>query len=261
MVPKKVRTYRLLLFSAFLVLILAATTVTRNSVFRDNVSFWADATEKSPGKQRTHHNYGCALAEAEQHAAALREFRKTLAMKPDGSVLLGYLLIEMGISYYKLEDYDQAIRLWQEALRRKPDSAELLNNLAMGFLKKKRNADALAYAERALKIEPSFADALSTLGQIHLAMGNSEAAIHWSLLALEKQPAVVSLYWDAIEVLEKTGCHALAGEYARRVALLEQDARSRQRVHKYMESIKEMQVNFRYLENPVCSAGKNRGND
>jgi tetratricopeptide (TPR) repeat protein len=259
--PKKVRTYWLLLFSAFLVLILIATTVTRNSVFRDKVSFWADATDKSPGKQRTHHNYGCALAEAEQHAAALHEFRKTLAMKPDGSVLLGYLLIEMGNSYYKLEEYDHAISIWQEALRREPDSAELLNNLAMGFLKKKRYADARKYAERALDIDPSMADTLSTLGQIHLAMGNSEAAIYWSLLALEKKLDVVSLYWDAIEVLEKIGCYALAGEYARRVALLAQDAPSRQRAHKYMKYIKELQSGFRYLEKPVCSAGENRGND
>jgi len=256
---KQIRTYGLPLFSVLLVLLLAAATVTRNSVFRDNVSLWADATDKSPGKQRTHHNYGCALAEAEQHAAALREFRKTLAMKPDGSVLLGYLLIEMGISYYKLEEYDQAISIWQEALRLRPDSAELLNNLAMGFLKKKRNADARTYAERALKIDPSMADALSTLGQIHLAMGNSEAAIHWSLLALEKQPAVVSLYWDAIEVLEKTGCYALAGEYARRVALLEQDAPSRQRAHNYMKYIIELQSDFHDFEKPVCSTGENRG--
>jgi tetratricopeptide (TPR) repeat protein len=237
--PKKGRTYGLLLFSAFLVLLLTAATVTRTRVFRDNVSLWADAAEKSPGKQRTHHNYGCALSGAELHDAALLEFRKTLAMKPDGSVLLGYLLTEMGISYYKLEQYDNAISTWQEALRREPNSAELFNDLAMAFLKKKRYSDARTYAERALTIDPSMADTLNTLGQIHLAMGDPEAAIRFFLLALEKEPEVVSRYWDVIEVFEKTGRYALAGEYAGRAAMLEQDARSRQRALKYVGSVKK----------------------
>ncbi len=229
MMPKKGRTYGHFLFSAFLVLLLTLATAARNRVFHDTVSLWADTTEKSPGKQRTHHNYGCALAEAGLHEAALHEFRKTLAMKPDGSVLLGYLLTEMGISYYKLEQYDKAISVWQEALRREPDKAELLNNLAMGFLKKKRHADARKYAERALTLEPSMADTLNTLGQIHLALGDTDAAIHWYLLALEKEPEVVSRYRDVIEIFEKTGRKALAKEYAGRAALLEQEAPSRQR--------------------------------
>jgi len=226
--PKKVRINHLLLVCSILLLFLTIATVTRNRVFRDKVSFWADTTEKSPGKQRTHHNYGCALSGADQYDAALHEFRKTLAMKPDGSVLLGYLLTEMGITYYKLEQYDNAINTWQEALRREPDSAELLNDLAMGFLKKSRYADARNYAERALTIDPSMADTLNTLGQIHLALGDHEEAIHWYLRALEKEPEVVSRYRDIVEVFEKTGRHALADEYAARAAMLEQDDRSRQ---------------------------------
>lgn len=227
--PKKVRINYLFLLSSFILLLLTIATMTRNRAFHDNVSLWADTTEKSPGKQRTHHNYGCALSGAGLYNAALHEFRKTLAMKPDGSILLGYLLTEMGISYYKLEQYDNAISTWQEALRREPNSAELLNDLAMGFLKKKQYAEARDHAERALKIDPSMADILNTLGQIYFAMGDHEAAIHWYLLALEKEPEVVSRYWDVIEVFEKTGHKALAEEYAGRAAMLEQDAPSRQR--------------------------------
>jgi len=224
-------------FSAILVLLLTLATVARNRVFHDNVSFWADATESSPGKQRTHHNYGCALSEAGLHDVALREFRTTLAMKPDGSVLLGYLLTEMGISYYKLEQYDHSISTWQEALRRKPDSAELLNDLAMAFLKKGRLGDARAYAERALMIDPSMADTLNTLGQVHLALGDPEAATRFFLLALEKEPENVSRYWDVVEMLEKTGRSALADEYAARAGALEQDAPTRLRARKYARSI------------------------
>ena len=99
----------------------------------------------------------------------------------------------------------------------------------MGFLKKKRYADARNYAERALKIDLSMADTLNTLGQIHLALGDPDAAIRWFLLALEKEPEVASRYRDVIEVFEKTGRPALAREYAGRAAMLEQDARSRLR--------------------------------
>ena len=96
--PCQAATRFLFLCFAILLLILTTATVMRNRAYRDKVSLWADTVKKSPGKQRTHHNYGCALSGAELHEAALREFRKTLAMKPDGSVLLGYLLTEMGIS-------------------------------------------------------------------------------------------------------------------------------------------------------------------
>ncbi len=238
--PKKGRTRGLILFSALLVLLLTMATATRNRVFRDTVGFWADATEKSPGKQRTHHNYGCALSDAGLHDAALREFKKTLAMKPDGSVRLGYLLTEIGISYYHLGQYDKAISTWRQALRREPGSAELLNNLAMAFLKKKRYAEARAHAERALAIDPSMADTLNTLGQIQLAQSDPEAAIRFYLLALEKEPEVASRYWDVIEVFEKTGRDALAREYADRAKTLEQDAGSRQRALKYVGSMKSM---------------------
>ena len=236
--PKKGRTHGFLLFAAVLVLLLTIATATRNRAYHDNVSLWADTAEKSPGKQRTHHNYGCALSGAELHDAALHEFRKTLAMKPDGSVLLGYLLTEIGLSYYKLEQYDNAIRTWQDALRREPNNAELLNDLAMAFFNKKRYDDARRYAERALTIEPLSSDALNTLGQIHLAMRDPEAAIRYFLQALEKAPEVGSRYWDVIEVLEKAGRHDLAGEYADRAAMLEQDARSRQQAPRDLESIK-----------------------
>ncbi len=219
------RNYELLLPFIFLVLLLTMATADRNRVFRDNVSLWADAVDKAPGKQRTHHNYGCALAEAERHTAALYEFRKTLAMKPDGSVLLGYLLTEMGISYYKLGQYDSAISIWQDALRREPKSAELLNDLAMGFLKKKNYGEALAYAERALTSDPSMAEAFNTLGQIQLVLGDTEAAIQSFLIALKKEPEVVSRYRDVVDVFEKTGRHALAAEYANKAALLERNAR------------------------------------
>jgi tetratricopeptide (TPR) repeat protein len=234
--PKKNRSYRIPAFCLVLVLLLTAMTIARNRVFVDNVSFWADTVIKSPGKQRTHHNYGCALSGAEQHAAALEEFQKTLSLKPDGSVLLGYLLTEMGISYYKLGQYDAAVNTWFDALRREPGSAELLNDLAMGFLKEKRYADARRYVERSLAIEPSSADTLNTLGQIQFAMGDPDAAIRSYLLALEKEPAMVSHYWDVIEVFEQTGRHARAAEYAARAATLEQDAQSRERALRYLGS-------------------------
>jgi len=235
--PCQAATRFLFLCFAILLLILTTATVMRNRAYRDKVSLWADTVKKSPEKQRTHHNYGCALAGVELHEAALQEFRKTLAMKPDGSVLYGYLLIEMGNSYYKLEQYDKAISTWQEALRREPDSAELLNNLAMGFLKKKRFGDARNYAERALTIEPSAADTLNTLGQIHLALGDPDAAIRYFLQALEKEPEVVARYVDVIEVFEKTGRSALAREYAGRAAMLEYDARARRQSPTYIGTL------------------------
>jgi tetratricopeptide (TPR) repeat protein len=56
------------------------------------------------------------------------------------------------------EDWDEAIRLHEEALRDKPDSAPLLYNLACMECRAGRSLDALLHLQRSVELEPKWAE-------------------------------------------------------------------------------------------------------
>ncbi|HSC55705.1 MAG TPA: tetratricopeptide repeat protein [Nitrospira sp.] len=58
-----------------LVVGLSLMTVQRNSLYRDQLSLWSDAVEKSPNKARPHNNLGHAYALHEEWDRAIDEFR------------------------------------------------------------------------------------------------------------------------------------------------------------------------------------------
>jgi tetratricopeptide (TPR) repeat protein len=73
-------------FTVGTVLVLAAllvTTVSRNRIYRDPVTFWTDAVRQSPRKARTHNNLGYAYFEAGDLDRSIDEFRAALALDRD----------------------------------------------------------------------------------------------------------------------------------------------------------------------------------
>lgn len=65
-----------------LALALALTTLARNTVYRDEITFWADVTAKNPGNSRAYNNLGYALAQANQPAAALAAYDRAIRLDP-----------------------------------------------------------------------------------------------------------------------------------------------------------------------------------
>ena len=67
---------------AALVVGLVGTTVSRNAVYADPVTFWSDAVGKSPRKARPHTNLGYAWFVAGDVDRAIEQFRMALALDP-----------------------------------------------------------------------------------------------------------------------------------------------------------------------------------
>jgi tetratricopeptide (TPR) repeat protein len=59
---------------------LLVSTVSRNRIYRDQVTLWSDAVGKSPHKARTHNNLGYAYFVAGDLDSALEEFRTALSL-------------------------------------------------------------------------------------------------------------------------------------------------------------------------------------
>ena len=74
-----------------LLLALGAGFAARSLVYRDELTFWADAAAKVPGSARSWNNLGVALAEACRPAEAERVFQRSLQAAP------GYLRAELNL--------------------------------------------------------------------------------------------------------------------------------------------------------------------
>ncbi len=84
---------------AALLAVLAAATLARNEVYRDELRFWRDAAAKSPGNARARNNLAVALATAGRTAEAERELLNALARDPrDVRAAVNLRLVREGVS-------------------------------------------------------------------------------------------------------------------------------------------------------------------
>lgn len=119
---------------------LAGTTYARNMVWQSQVSLWQDVQRKSPHKARPNNNLGKALEE--------------------------------------IGRFDEAMEMYQRALRIKPDHAESLHNLGRILLLIKGRPDlAEPLFYRAITANPNYVDAYVNLGAACIRLGRYAEAI------------------------------------------------------------------------------------
>jgi protein O-mannosyl-transferase len=73
--PAAIKSLSLLAIGALVI-----TTVSRNRIYRDQITFWSDAVRKSPHKARTHNNLGYAYFVAGDLDRGMEEFRTALSL-------------------------------------------------------------------------------------------------------------------------------------------------------------------------------------
>ena len=212
----------------------------RNMIYQTPVTMWADAAAKSAKKRRTHENYGQALSTAGILNEALRQFQTVLALPDDGSVPARDLYREIGVVYFRMGLFDDAITAWQTGLRLAPFDPSILNNLSVAFIKKQRYDEAEAAVRQALQIAPSMPHLLNTLGEILMVKGQYEEAVRSFLTAIQYGPDTPARYWNAALALEKTGRYDKAYEYASRYAAMEPNPQLRQQAQNYLARLQAL---------------------
>jgi Flp pilus assembly protein TadD len=212
----------------------------RNGIYLNHVTLWADIVKRSPEKRRAHENYGQALSSAGQYKEALREFQTVMALKDDGSVPLRDLYRELGVVYYRLERYDDAVVAWQRGLKDSPGDPSLLNNLSVVMLQKNRFDEAGHYARQALVSAPYMPQALNTMGQVYMIKKNYTKAAEYFLLALEREPDVAQRYWNAALIMDRLGKYDMALRYANRYIAMEREDESRKRAFEFLDHLKQV---------------------
>ncbi|MHC4183261.1 MAG: tetratricopeptide repeat protein [Planctomycetota bacterium] len=166
---------------------------------------------------------GLIYAKLHRNKDAIDVFRKELAKNPDDA----NIHYHMGISYFKLREYDRAIAKLEDALKIRPDFSDARHQLTAIYLTKALELRRLGkkeslVLEKLIEVEemcrsiiasdPNYINAYTRLGEIHISMGLIDDAIidYKDALKLDNSlidahVAIIRLYMqaDKIDLAEK----------------------------------------------------------
>ncbi|WP_226593912.1 tetratricopeptide repeat protein, partial [Microseira wollei] len=116
--------------------------------------------------------------------AAVEYYQQALKLKPD-SAEVNY---NLGNVLYQQGKLDAAVECYQQALKIKPEIAQAHNNLGNVFLQQGKLDAAIESYQQALKLKPDYAQAHHNLGNVFLQQGKLDAAVESYQQALNIQP-------------------------------------------------------------------------
>jgi tetratricopeptide (TPR) repeat protein len=138
------------LAALFLSVILAVATLRRNAVWADDISVWADAASKSPGKARPFYNLGSALATGGHPEQAVLALRRAVKLDPG----LATAHAQLAATLLALQRPQEAEPELRDAIALDPRAPEPIFNLALLLSRTGRAPEAKPLFRRFLEVAP-----------------------------------------------------------------------------------------------------------
>lgn len=163
-------------------LLLSYATYKRNLVWSTEEAFWADIITKAPARARGHNNYGTALQDTGNHAAACTAFLKAIELDekyPDP-------WINLSVSYRELGNIDKAIECIEKAITLSKYHPEAYLNYGLFLYSKKRNDEAEQAFSKAITLRPHYGKAWNNLSVVRADSGNFKGACEAAKYAATK---------------------------------------------------------------------------
>ena len=169
-----------------LILFSSAGTLMRNSVYKDDLSLWADTALKSKSKPRPRAVLGYELLMRGEVDAAIPELEAAVALyqnNPDNPLSSGYVdkfyveaLNNLGSAYRKQGRMDGALAYYRKAIQLRPYIAGFHYNLADALRETGQLDEAISEYQTAVRLQPNYADALNNLGLSYALEGRLREA-------------------------------------------------------------------------------------
>jgi tetratricopeptide (TPR) repeat protein len=103
--------------------VLALTTFTRNSDWKDSVTLNGDNALKAPNNHRAHVNYAVALSQAGRYREAIEEANIAIKLGRPNFDSYCEAADAIVLSYFGLNEFEEAAREGERLLRERPDNA------------------------------------------------------------------------------------------------------------------------------------------
>ncbi|MGD1048906.1 MAG: tetratricopeptide repeat protein [Candidatus Krumholzibacteriaceae bacterium] len=124
----------------------------------------------------------------------------------------------LGLDAIQRNDYDEAISLWTESLKYRPDDPETRYNLGAALMEKKRFAEAEIHLAKAVELDPLDPDTQYLFGQCEQELGKTPEAKHAYEFALNVKPTHVPSLVGLASIALKEGQNKSAENYATQAA-------------------------------------------
>jgi tetratricopeptide (TPR) repeat protein len=176
---------KVLAMAATVVLVLAAAgTYARASVWSDPVSLWEDTVKKSPRNSRAYFQLGFTYYQQQRYDLAVPALEKAASLGK-----LDYdLLIDLGLAYDGLHQFGKALEKLQQAAAMEP-TAHVYSQIGKVYAEQSRWQEAMSAFDRAQALDPRFPAVYAYKGLVHLATGDAAGAIPLFQQALSIDPA------------------------------------------------------------------------
>jgi tetratricopeptide (TPR) repeat protein len=119
------------------------------------------------------YNEAIALYEERKYAQALDKNQQALKKAPQNAEILN----NIGNCQFKMGRIQEALDSWKEALRVSPKSGKISNNLGIAYYQLDKNKEAIEYYKKAILFEPQFPDPYYNLASVYGFSGKFEDAI------------------------------------------------------------------------------------
>jgi len=137
-------------------------------------------------------NQGYVLFDLGREEEAIEYFQKVLELEPENT----QCWFLFGMAYYKIGDFQAAIKPFQLAVQQRSDFVEALEPLAIAFQNIGELGKSLEALEQILKVTENRPDILAQMGSIYLILGMRSQG--------------VSRYTRAADLYEEKGLHTEA---------------------------------------------------
>ncbi len=184
-------------------LVAAAITHARASVWADPVALWEDTAAKSPHKRRVLFQLASAYADAGRCQDAVEEYQKVAqAWPPDYN-----MLVDWGLAYDCVNQPDLALQKLRQAANMEP-TAHVYTQMAKVYGERRRWAEALDALAVAEKIDPTFGTTYAYRGKIYFNLQRPAEAVADYQRALALQPSLAGVVQqDLAEAQAKLAGH------------------------------------------------------
>jgi tetratricopeptide (TPR) repeat protein len=163
-------------------------TVRRNRDFASELRLWQDNLAKAPQNPRAHASLAGVFSRAGDWERALPYFEQAIRLRPDYADVHN----DYGVALGKLGRHEQALTHHARAWQLKADDWQVRFNLGVALRQAGRPTEAKTHLEAVIAGIPQHAAALGQLGEISLQLGRPEEALRYFQRALALGPAAAA---------------------------------------------------------------------
>jgi len=180
------------IIAAVILIFCSVLTYQRNTIWKDDLSLWNDAVEKSPHKERPYNNRGLAWAARGNFIEALQDYSKAIELNPH--YINAY--INRGLLYDTKGQFSLALADFNKAIELNPRLAEVYNNLGNTYYYQNNLMPALSDFNKAISLNPQLAESYNDRANVFLKLNHIDQAISDYNRAIILQPMYADAYYN-----------------------------------------------------------------